>query len=285
MFKAARQAKIKEILLDRKQVNVQTLSSLLNVSTVTIRSDLEELEAMGFITRMHGGASLNDSIIQQEQAKGFIVGTTVEYDKAKESVGIIASHFIKNNEWVFLGSGTTCYYIARALVNRQNLNVITNNLLVAFELSKNPGANVIMTGGTLSHDTYNLGGEMFAEYLQTINISKAFISVAGIDLNYAYTVSTAGEFNVFQVIRRISRELFIVADSSKFDKAAFKKVGELTAANAIITNKGVSDAYKEYFFNHDIRIFTSYDIPTSEAPQQLEDLVSATGGRQWLPPL
>ena len=271
MFKAARQAKIKEILLDRKQVNVQTLSSLLNVSTVTIRSDLEELETMGFVIRMHGGALLNDSVMQQEQANGFFVGVNVDYDKPKESVGVIASHFVKDNEWIFLGSGTTCYYVARALVNRQNLNVLTNNLLVAHELSKNPGANVIMTGGTLSHDTYNLGGEIFAEYLQSINISKAFISIAGIDLNYAYTVSTAGEFNVFQVIRRISKELFIVADSSKFDKTAFIKVGELNAADAVITNKEVSDAYKEYFFSHDIRIYTSYDIPASEAHQSSED--------------
>jgi DeoR/GlpR family transcriptional regulator of sugar metabolism len=268
MFKAARQAKIKEILLDRKQVNVQTLSSILNVSTVTIRSDLEELERMGFIIRMHGGAFLNDSVVQQEEASGFIVGTTVDYDKAKESVGVIASHFVNNSEWIFLGSGTTCYYIARALVNRSNLNVLTNNLLVAYELCKNPGANVIMTGGTLSHDTYNLGGEIFGEYLQSININKAFISIAGIDLNNAYTVSTAGEFNVFQVIRRISKELFIVADSAKFDRTAFIKVGELTAANAIITNQGVSDAYKEYFFNHDIRIFTSYDFADTPQPQE-----------------
>jgi len=261
MFKAARLEKIKEILLERKQVDVQTLSSLLNVSTVTIRSDLEELEKIGFLVRMHGGALLNttDTVIQKEQAKGFFVGSNVEYSKAKEEIGQIAAQFI-NSDWIFLGSGTTCYYIARALIDRQNLNVLTNNLLVAFELCKNPGANVIMTGGTLSHKTLNLGGEIFGAYLQSINISKAFISVAGIDLNSAYTVSTAGEFNVFRVIRKISKELFIVADSSKFDKVAFIKVGELDAADAIITNKGVSATYKEYYFNHDIRIFTSYDI-------------------------
>ena len=71
MFKAARHEKIKEILLNQKQINVQTLSSWLNVSPVTIRSDFEELEKQGFLVRTHGGAILKEEpAAEQEDAGG-----------------------------------------------------------------------------------------------------------------------------------------------------------------------------------------------------------------------
>ena len=256
MFKEERQEYIKKILLEKKQINVQELSSLLNVSVVTIRGDLRELEHTGFLTRTHGGAMINQKVLQDEQTKGFIAGPTIPYDKRKVLIGDVAAQFISDDEWVFLGSGTTVYYVARALLNRNSLNVLTNNLLAAYELTKNPFANVMMTGGTLSHSTYNLGGEIFESTLQPITTSKAFISLIGIDLNSAYTVSTSGELNVFKVIRSISKELFIIVDSSKFDKTGFIKVGGLLEADAVITDTLPPQKYIDYYAEHQIPIYT-----------------------------
>ena len=256
MFKEVRQEHIKKILLETRQINVQELSNRLNVSVVTIRGDLKELESSGFLTRTHGGAIINDAFLHSEQKKSFIAGPTIDYDRKKELVGNVASRFISDGEWVFLGSGTTTYYVARALLDRKSLNILTNNLLVAYELTKNPLANVMMTGGTLSHSTFNLGGEIFETTLQPITISKAFISLIGIDLNSAYTVSTSGELNVFKVIRNISKELFIIVDSTKFDKTGFIKVGELLEADAIITDMLPPAKYVDYYTKHNIPIYT-----------------------------
>ena len=62
MFAAERKAKIKEMLLEYKHVDVSTLSSLLSVTVATIRRDLDELEKAGFLKKMHGGAVLDESI-------------------------------------------------------------------------------------------------------------------------------------------------------------------------------------------------------------------------------
>ncbi len=259
MYKEERLNRIKELISEKKQINVHELSSLLDVSVVTIRGDLKELEQEGILKRTHGGALLNDSAFQKKDNEMFCVRHDVEYDRKKEIIGDIAARFISNDDWVFLGSGTTTYYIARALLNRTSLNLLTNNLLVAYELTKNPLSNVIMTGGKLSHTTFNLGGEIFESMLQNITISRAFISLNGIDLDAAYTVSTSGEINVFKMIRKISKELFIVADSSKFDKIGFVKVGELLEADAIITDSLPAPKYVEYYSKHNIPIYYSHE--------------------------
>lgn len=261
MFKEERLNCIRKILLEKKKINVQDLSALLGVSVVTIRGDLQHLEDAGFLTRTHGGAIINETSLPDGPEGYFVAGPTVAYNSGKETVGNVAARFVANGEWVFLGSGITTYYLARALVNHPALNVLTNNLLVAYELTKNPLANVMMTGGTLSHTTFNMGGEIFESTLQPIKIARAFIGLIGLDLNGAFTVSTSGELNVFKVIRKISKELFIIVDSSKFDHTGFIKVGELLDADAIITDAVPPQKYVDYYAAHNIPIYTPDSFP------------------------
>jgi len=263
MFKVARLAKIKEIILDRGQIDVNTLSSLLNVSDVTIRSDLEELEKDKFIQRSHGGAVLNEDYIKQQDFQKTLLGGKLEYDKNKEYIGQIASELVSDGEWIFIGQGSTCYYVAKELVKKETLNVLTNNLYAAVVLSQNKKANIIVTGGTLMNSDLFLSGDMFLKVLDSIFISKAFMGVTGVDFKGGYTVSDYLERNVYDKIKEISKELIIVADATKFDKTSFLSIGPLTMPDIVITNESVPKSYKEYFFNNGVKIFTSYKITRS----------------------
>ena len=86
-------------------MDVLTLSEILGVSDVTIRSDLEQLEQAGFITRMHGGAVLNETSTRQTVVNEALSGRNIEYDKNKEEIGKIAASLIAEREWVFPGPG------------------------------------------------------------------------------------------------------------------------------------------------------------------------------------
>ncbi|MEA4853422.1 MAG: DeoR/GlpR family DNA-binding transcription regulator [Christensenella sp.] len=263
MFKAARLAKIKEVILDRGQVDVGTLSSLLNVSDVTIRSDLEQLEKEKFIYRTYGGAVLNEDYSKQQYMQENITGDSLEYDKNKEMIGQIAANLIQNNEWIFLGPGTTCYYIAKALLNRESVHVVTNNLYVAGALAQNRNSNVVVTGGNLIHSEMSLSGDLFAKFLKNIFIAKAFIGVGGVEFDSGFTVSNTLEFNVYQKIKKISKELIVVADQSKFGHTSLTSIGPLTTADTVITNDDIPEKYKSYFFQNGVKIFTSYRIKPS----------------------
>ena len=106
MFKAARIQKIKEIIANRTQIDVQTLSDILEVSNVTIRNDLEQLEKEGFIYRTHGGAILRENT-GTTSVSGVGYGAALSFDFSVDILHIanLAAEYIEENEWIFLGGG------------------------------------------------------------------------------------------------------------------------------------------------------------------------------------
>ena len=272
MFKGARLAKIKEILLERTQIDVQTLSLLLGVSAVTIRSDLAQLDEEGFLVRTHGGAILNDSgsvgIPGYEPAGSSSVveprnSPAIEYSKSREIIGQIADHLIEDDEWIFLGPGATCYYIAKALVPRTNVNILTNNIYIADLMGARRGGEIVVTGGTLYRPGMFLYGDMFARDLSVLHISKAFLSVGGADLENGYSVDGMPQASIHNLIKGACGELYLVIDASKFDQTAFMRIGDLEMGKTVITNDDIPEKYKEFYFTHGVRLFMSYDIKKS----------------------
>ena len=262
MFKAARLAKIKELLIDRNQVDVQTLSALLDVSSVTIRNDLEALEKQGYLRRTHGGAVLNDSYIQERELSAMPAGNKPEYDKSRDDIAQIAAQIVTEDEWVFLGPGTTCGYIAKHLAARGHFNIITNNLYVATSVPTNTASNIILTGGVLDIKRGDLSGEMLDSSLKNIHVGKVFFSVSGIDMS-GYSVSTYSEKSLFFMLKGICNQMIIVADYRKFDKLSFLRIGDLSMAKTLISNENIPETYKAYFFENNVQLFTSYDLKPS----------------------
>jgi DeoR/GlpR family transcriptional regulator of sugar metabolism len=256
MFKEERLTRIKKILLKKNQIDVHSLSTALNVSLVTIRKDLEVLEQIGFLRKIHGGAvvnSTNDPVIHADSA---YADSITAPDSVKEEIGKLASEYIQSREWVFLGEGGTCYNIAKALASKNYLNIITNNLNVVMALRRNLTINIVLTGGNLYHNRLCVGGELFSATIRKLNVNKAFLGVAGVDLELGYTLSNVGENNVFQEVRKIAKELIIVTGNDKFNNAGFIPSGDLSTAQTFITNDPVPEPYRNYFSKHNIRLIT-----------------------------
>lgn len=259
MFKIERIRRIKEILKDCGQIDVSSLSSLLNVSDATIRNDLEELEQEGFLTRFHGGATIN-AADSKEPSSGSSCEDMVEYDKNKEDIGMIASKLVREREWIFLGPGTTTYYIAKALRERSNINILTNNFGVAGVLRGLPNIKVLFLGGQMEHQgNYTIPDDLEKE-LHNIYLDKAFFSVDGLDLDAGYTLSDTAVHDIIHTVMERSRETVMAVDCTKFNQRAFKKVGDIGLVKTIITNVNIPDNYKRYFIEHGIRAYTSYDL-------------------------
>ena len=260
MFGAARLEKIKNIITEKKHVDVSTLSSLLAVTEVTVRKDLEKLEKQGFITKTHGGAMLNEKTPDDSRLIPDASNEDASLSKEKQMIGQIVAHMVKEHDSIFLGSGSTCCYIAKALVNKKNINIVTNNLNVANVLAAASSINVVLTGGNLIGHTMTLVGDIVQRTLEGIFIDKAFISVAGVHINNGFTVSNLDELNVYRSVLNIARELIVVADYSKFEKTSFVKFVPLVTANKVISNESIPIDYKAYFFEQGVQIFTSYEI-------------------------
>lgn len=156
MLAAERIRKIKQILVEYKRADVSNLSSLLSVSDVTIRKDLERLENEGFLTRTHGGAVINENS-PSDNLYNILDIPEIEH---KQMIGLIAAQIVNNNEAIFIGPGTTCLQIAKNLKDKKNLTVVTNNVSAALSLSDVSGVRVILTGGDMKtrEFTHSLGG-------------------------------------------------------------------------------------------------------------------------------
>ena len=252
MFAIERLKIIKNYLIKENQVEVATLSKVLDVSEVTIRRDLEKLEKEGFLSRIHGGAILN-----QEATIDPI--TPIEdhnLEKYKE-ISNIAIHMIKDNDVIMLANGPINMQIAKKLPTKNNITVLTNDILIALELSSYLSVKVVLLGGDVDYTNKAVFGTLTSLNIEKFFVNKVFLEVDGIDINTQITVSSIEKATLIQEVIRKSKEKVVVCLADAFNRTAFYKVGNINIADKIITNAEVADDYKRYIFNQDIPLFTS----------------------------
>lgn len=246
--------KIKTLIYDQKQVDVATLSKMLNVTEVTIRSDLEQLEKTGFLKRLHGGAILNEGAAGEQEINSLLQGQVVSYNQGKELAAKAAAQLVDENDHIFLGAGETCYYIAKELLGMKHLTVLTNNLYVAYVLSASVNINVIITGGQLNKGLYCAAGDMFKNSTENLYVSKSFFSVSGVNLTAGYTVDSSSKVHIFREMAQRSRQVVIAADHKKFDNISFVKLGGLDTPLTLATDAELQKPYADYFKQHGIEV-------------------------------
>lgn len=244
MLAEERYGKILEILSNEKTVKSSYLIQLLNVSTETVRRDLESLEKNGLIKRVHGGAVLNNG-------SSLIPSFSTRNDMKNEEKDLLAKNaipFISNGNSIALDNGTTTLHLATLIKgNYKDLTVITNSLLIANMLYEDPHINVILLGGIIDSKSHCMTGPLTEKNIELFHIDKAFISVTGISLNNG---ATDFEFNSIGIQKKLisrSNKIYLLADSSKFNTSSLLKICDLEDVDSIITDPNLSDAvYKEY---------------------------------------
>ena len=257
MFAAERISKIRDFLFEYKHVNVSTLSSILSVSEVTVRRDLEKLEKEGFLTKTHGGAIINEELVPEVKLNR-IEGPLFE---EKRQIGIAAAQMINNNDLIFLGEGNTCLQIAKNIKERKNLTIVTNSVNILLELANQSNINLILAGGILQSidSNFSLVGQFAESMLSRLFVNKAFFSVNGITLSHGYTVNNTEQAQIYHVLMKNAGEVIVVADYTKFGKRAFTQIAPIEAITKVITNVQVDNEYKKFFFENNIKIFTTID--------------------------
>ncbi|WP_127836609.1 DeoR/GlpR family DNA-binding transcription regulator [Clostridium prolinivorans] len=257
MFAPERLRIIKKILLDKKHINVSDLSAMLNVSEVTIRRDLEKLENENFLTRTHGGAIINeDNDFTEDNLNETESDPLIEQ---RTEISEIAFHMIDDNDVIILSPGITNLYIAKKIINKKNLTVLTNDLNIASEFTANPSTKVIVPGGDLDLSTMTLTGKLTEENLKNFFVSKAFIEVEGVSTQRGYTVQSIDRASVIREMLNITSEKIIVCTYKAFDNIAFSQIGQLNIADKIITNPSIPDLYKKYYFESNIKLYTAFN--------------------------
>jgi DeoR/GlpR family transcriptional regulator of sugar metabolism len=250
MLAYQRREKIFELLREDGSAKVIKLAKIFKVSEVTIRQDLEKLESEGFILREHGGAFLKNV---EDNVKSFTILNQENLEK-KKIIGRKAAELIKAGDSIILDSGSTTTEIAKNLVGRSGLTIITNALNIAMILGAEPGIEVIVTGGEFKPPTLSLTGQKAASFFEGIHVDKLFLATAGISLRSGLTYPSLSDIVVKKAMIDAADVTYLVADSTKIGKDAFASLGALSLIDYIITDAFIDQKKALILREHEIEI-------------------------------
>jgi len=232
-----RRTKILNLIREDGHAKVQQLSRLFNVSEVTIRQDLEQLEEMGYVQREHGGAFLKD-VGDFARSQKLFNQTNME---EKAEIAQKAIKLINDGDSIILDSGSTTTEIAKLLKNFNQLTVITNALNIAMIVGGEPGINLIVSGGEFKAPTLSLTGDLAATVFKGIHVDKLFLATAGISDDMQLTYPSYSDLVVKTAMIRAAGKVYLVADSSKIGNSSFVSLGRLSLVDAFITDSKISE--------------------------------------------
>ncbi|HNY14443.1 MAG TPA: DeoR/GlpR family DNA-binding transcription regulator [Bacteroidales bacterium] len=231
-------------------VRVLDLSRRLNVSEVTIRKDLKELEERRLLYRSHGSASQISSLINDRHIDEKEKVQVTE----KNRIGEAANMLLKKNDRIIIASGTTMLVFAQKITITDPLTVITPSVKVSLTLCYKPNVEIIQLGGMMRKSSATVIGPYAESLLSEMVCNKLFIGVDGIDPDAGLTTSNIGEAHLNQYMLNAAQEVIVLADSTKFGKRGFGKICNFNRIHHIITDIGAPVSFVDFLRDKGIEV-------------------------------
>lgn len=239
--KRTRESYILDRLARDGALSVATLSQELNVSEVTIRSQLKELENRGLLLRTHGGAQAStfQSVLERQRY----------HVPQKQRIAAAAATLIRDGDSVMIEAGTTTAMVVKGLAHRVGVQIVTNSTLTFAAARLNRALSLTLTGGTFHHESESLVGSRALATVAGFNVRLAFIGTDGFSIDRGLTTSFAEGADVIRAMHTRAEETWLLADSTKYGKSGFVNVLGLKEVTGVITDPdidpGAVDALKE----------------------------------------
>ena len=235
MSQTLRKPEIIQIARREGKVTVEGLVDRFGVTPQTIRRDLTELADDGRLERVHGGAVLPSTTANIGYSERRELNQA-----AKVDIGRTCAKLIPNDCSVFLNIGTTTEAVASELLYHEGLLVVTNNINIAMILTQNPNAEVIVTGGHLRRSDGGLVGDLATQTIRQFRFDYAVIGCSALREDGDILDFDIQEVGVSKTIIEKSREVFLVADSSKFERKAPARIASMAEVDIFITDRPLS---------------------------------------------
>lgn len=227
-----RQAELLTEVRARGSVTVEALADKFGVTLQTVRRDVALLADAGLLARFHGGVRLpastteNIAYRQRQQLN----------ERAKQCIARAVAQAVPPGCSLIINIGTTTEAIARELLQHQGLRVITNNLNVAAILSDNPDCEVIVAGGVVRGRDRGIVGEATVDFMQQFKVDIALIGISAIEADGSLRDFDYREVKVARAILAQSRQVWLAADHSKFNRPAMVELARLDQIDRLFTD-------------------------------------------------
>ncbi|HAX52512.1 DeoR/GlpR family DNA-binding transcription regulator [Muricomes intestini] len=255
MLKEKRLQKIQNLLIANGSIETSQLSRTFAVTEMTIRRDLETLiKENPKIVRTHGGAMLSNSGEQVElpYEQRMSANSELKYDIAQTALS-----FIRHGQVLFIDSGTTTLHLARQITNEFNNTVITNGINIATELLTRDWVNVILIGGDLRKNTRSTRGPLAEEQMRNFKVDVAFLGANAIGSNGNIYLANTSEIGFKKSVLAAAKEVYVLADSNKFNKFNLISCANGRDVTGIITDCNLPHETIETLEELDVHLITA----------------------------
>lgn len=252
----------------RGAVRVSELATLLAVSDMTVRRDLELLDEAGLLRKVHGGATLRDERSSDEP--GF-EAKSLRNMAEKHAIAMAAAAMVSSGSAIGITAGTTTWQLAYHLVDIPDLTVVTNSVRVAdvLHVAPRPDRTVVLTGGERTPSDALVGPVALAT-LGTLHLDMVFMGVHGMGDPAGFTTPNLMEAETNRAFVHATQQLVVLADHTKWNITGLSTIAPLQRAAAIITDSGMPQVARSALEQHVTRVlFTDPRFTETTSPTEL----------------
>jgi len=241
---------IRTTIKNNGTVLVNELARELDVSEMTIRRDLSELEKEGFLKRTHGGAVRE---VSRSYEPPFTVRKAVNFD-AKSLIAAKAASYVEEGDTIAVDSGTTALEFAKRLQSFRNLTIVTPSIHIASMFLTNTGVETILAGGVVRKTEGSLVGEITRRTFENLYFDKFFMSTAGLSAEAGFTEYIIDDAVIKKLIVSHSKKTIALMNSEKFGRTAFSQVCGLEDVDILVTEKDPENIIKRSLLESNVNI-------------------------------
>ena len=227
-----RQALLLDEVRARGSMSVEALAERLGVTLQTVRRDVKLLADAALLARFHGGVRVPSSTTENIE----YLQRQMLNEGAKQRIARAVAAAVPAGCSLIINIGTTTEAIARELLHHKGLRVITNNLNVAAILSGNPDCEVIVAGGIVRSRDRGIVGEVTVDFIQQFKVDIGLIGISGIEADGTLRDFDYREVKVARAILEHSREVWVAADHSKFNRPAMVELARFDQVDMLFTD-------------------------------------------------
>jgi DeoR family galactitol utilization operon repressor len=241
-----RERELLDLLAKDANQSVTTLSKALGVSAVTLRSDLAALADKGFVVRTHGGAfpAFRPNILERQK----------HMVEAKTRIVKAAAEMVADGDAIMICAGTTTSLLARYLLGKSDVNVVTNSTLILPYARINPALHVTLAGGEFRPGDEAMVGPNTLGALEQFHVRTAFLGTDGFSLDAGITANSVETATAARKMAQQAQQAVLLADSSKYGRAGFAHIMAMQQVSLVITDDQLGDEHRRLLEDNQIQV-------------------------------
>lgn len=252
-----RRKKLMVMIQNQGQVLVEEVANVMNVSSLTIRRDLQYWEEMGAVERFYGGAKLVQSFVENNDLEN-------SNEAYKHAIAKYAAQYVEDGDTIFINTSSTALLVIKYIRNKQ-CTIITNNAKAVY-MNQDPKVSIVLSGGELRFPKESMVGDFALNTINKVTASKCFLGCSGINVESGVTTAILPEVTINEaMVRRCEGAIFVLADHTKVGINHNFTATDLSKINYLITDNKANEQAIEELKEHQITVIKLDGLSKIEA--------------------